>query len=310
MQRFSQEFHPAPWRLSTKLYLPILSLPPSVPGGATRLTESPIVKFALLDLSSGFAACSASTSDFELQPEPSVENASVQVVSPRHLLAGGWLNCEISASYHNRRLVTWEPFIEPWRFETVFGSDVSRAAKLHPVSDRRTGKSFVLEEVQPHSHISSPMRGSGRLRDIGRLLRSPFQSDQSPEIENKVNFLCSFDSDVDFCYLSLMSTAKDTIRSASYPIVSFGRPPPLSILPGNQPTSWLNHFGYLSRDTGPKGQSQDPMVMCQLTDSMPLNINLTGALVENLSEYLSERDQGKSKRLAPHRIRNETGLVS
>lgn len=281
----------------------------SVPGGATRLTESPIVKFALSDLSCGVAAGPLS-SHWESFSDARVGSASLSNQPSKHLLAAGWLNCEISASYHNRRLVTWEPFVEPWRFEIVLGSDLSRAAKLHPVLDKRV-KKLPLKEEPTYTTHSSPLRGSGRLRDIGRLLRSPFQIDNSTVKDTSVALLGSLDSDVDFCYLVLMAIAMNNIRAALHSSASSDRPPSITTLPNHHTIRWLNHFGYpMHADSDSKEIAQSPMIVCRVSDSVRLNINITGALIENLSEHLHKPAEDRSEHLAPHWIRNDSGLVS
>jgi len=273
----------------------------SVPGGATQLTESPIVKFALMDLSCGFAAVNS------LGKELSIENLDpVPNISAKHLLTGGWLQCEVSASYHNRRLVMWEPFIEQWKFEIVFGFDISSASQLHPALESGAGL-WISHQEQPNSSRPSPLDLSAeRLRDIGKLLRSPFQNEKRAKKESNADFSTFLNSESDFCYLALLLKAQDHIRSAIYSDGSSGLS--VSILPGSRPQSWLNQFGF--PNLGQNELGKHPMLVCQISDSMPLNINLTGALIENLTEYLSEQQQGKTGHLAPHCIRNISGLVS
>jgi len=279
-----------------------------VPGGATRLTESPIAKFALLGLSSGFAMTPVS-SDLDLLQR---SNASPTMVSTpgvpdKHLLLGGWLSSELSASYNNRRLVVWEPLIEPWRFETIFGCDLSSAAGIHPVLDGRRAPWIQNKDSPLPSALD---RGNaGRLRDFGRLLRSPFQNDQNTEKPDDVDLSSLIYSDVDFCYLVLLQTSKNTFMRASYSSSPTGPPLP-SLLPGVGPIIWLRHFGYPNDMSHiSKGLTNHPTVICHFFDSSPLNINFTGALIENVSEHLA-RETGESRGLAPHRIRNESGLVS
>lgn len=36
----------------------------------------------------------------------------------------GWMGCQVTGYYHNRRLVAWEPFIEPWMANVRFGIDL------------------------------------------------------------------------------------------------------------------------------------------------------------------------------------------
>jgi len=277
-----------------------------VPGGATQLTESPLVKLVLSDLSCGVAASPLSScSDLQEVPEKEL----VPSLTFKHLLAGGWMNCEVSGSYQNRRLVTWEPFLEPWRFEILMGSNLTLAAKLNPVLDK--SEPLPREEEPSLPSHSSPSRPQGRLRDIGRLLRSPFRGDTIPsKVYASTVSKSSIDTDTDFCYMWLMTISSNTVSSALYPGLFPGGQPPLSVLPAKHPVVWLYQFGYPTRaDSDPKELLSGPMVNCRITDAMPLNINITGALIENLSDYLMKPEQAKTRHLAPHWIRNDSGLV-
>jgi hypothetical protein len=288
-----------------------------VPGGATRVTEStfvkyaPIIKFAVLDFTCGCAAVPV-PGDVKLLSETSLESmAKVPGVTIQHFLVGGWLSCELSASYHNRRLVAWEPFIEPWTLETRLGVDLVRALKMRPLFDENRVQWKSLEPPM-HPPFTSPLgSGGARLRDIGRLLRSPFKSDKSASPDHANLALSSIlETDSDFCYLMLASAANEILSDALFqPSSATGRVP-LSLLPGTYPTQWLSRFGFpFAKSTDVKDRTT-PAVVCWISDATPLNINITGALIESISEYRWKEQGGKSRCVDPHWIRNETGLVS
>jgi hypothetical protein len=291
-----------------------------VPGGATSLTgltESsyvkylPIIKFALLNFSCGCAAVPV-PGDVKLLSETSLESmAKVSGVTVQHLLAGGWLSCEVSASYHNRRLVAWEPFIEPWTLEIRLGVDLVRALKVHPLFEENRVQWKSLEQPM-HSPLTSPLgSGGARLRDIGRLLRSPFRSDKSASTDHAGLELSSLlETDGDFCYLMLASSGNEILSDALFqPSSATGRVP-LSVLPGTNPTQWLSRFGFPLAKSPDVKDKATPAVVCWISDATPLNVNVTGAMIESLSEYRGKEEGGKSGRVDPHWIRNDTGLVS
>jgi hypothetical protein len=149
------------------------------------------------------------------------------------------------------------------------------------------------------------------LREFGRLFRAPFQSAQSSKpTQNETVFI----SQTDFCYLMLASTTRTTMLSVLYP-KSDNRPEKeerlFSSLPGKNPMDWLYGFGLpgFPRNDGRESTDQYS-VSCLLSDVRPLNINLTGALIENVLGYLDNVKQDGFRTVAPHWIRNDTGMVS
>lgn len=288
-----------------------------VPGGATRLTESPIVKFTLREISAAFAMSSVVketilSGDWTALSEHKLDHLhTASERATRNAVLGGWVACKLSASYHNRRLVAWEPFVEPWRLEVHLGLDLTRCGKIAPLKE-----SSASSWHRKHNTLEAPRRssvdlvGGGRLRDIGRLLRSPFQTDKGGSNQDTVDLSNLLYSDTDFSYLALMGAAKRTLSLASYPLLASGRPPPPSLLPGDQPFHWLRYFGYPDNVSHDHGFSSDPAIMCKVSDAVTLNVNLTSALIEDVSDFVRNRHEGDARRLAPHRIRNESGLVS
>jgi SHR-binding domain of vacuolar-sorting associated protein 13 len=195
---------------------------------------------------------------------------------------------------HNTRLVAWEPAIEPWALNAQIGVDLTRALKLPPMAARRLTSSLGSSV---HSMFSPT---SGRLADWGRLLRSPFGPGTASV--TKDNVPRPAETDFDFCFLLLMVAASDLIRNASSLSMTRG------LLPGNRPAQWLRNFGYpTSASLDSENLLTHPAVLCWLNDIAPLDVNVTGALIDDLWEHI--RDGDASTR-APHWIRNNTGLVS
>jgi hypothetical protein len=198
-----------------------------------------------------------------------------------------------SCQSHNTRLVAWEPAIEPWTLNAQIGVDLTRALKLPPIATRRLN-SVLGSSAHP---MFSPT--SGRLADWGRLLRSPFSAGTASV--TKESEPRPAETDFDFCFMLLVIAASDLICSASSLSLTH-------VLPGNRPAQWLRNFGY------PTSASLDneillthPAVLCWLNDITPLDVNVTGALIDDLWEHIRD---GDASRRAPHWIRNNTGLVS
>ena len=275
-----------------------------VPGGATRLTESPIIKFEVAHLAIGLAAVPVKSS-VKMGSDTSLDTMSSRL-SHHHLVCGGWMNCELSASYHNRRLVAWEPCIEPWTLKGRVGADLVRLSVLPPISTRN-----ILQETAnlPQMPMTSPIEaGSKRLRDIGRLLRSPFMAESKAEkdIPNEIGELESL---IDMSYLLLHSFQRNPVLLALFRGTS-STVGDSSSLPGSSPKEWLNDFGLPNLKTENFSDvSNFPAFVCWLSDDVPLNVNVTGALIENLSEHANTIKERKSNRLVPHWIRNDSGLV-
>jgi hypothetical protein len=115
-----------------------------VPGGATRLTESPIVQFVMKNARVGFAAmrrsgylranfyppCQNIASRYPGalrgdQGGYELDRSDQPLVS--HSTIASWLNVDVSAHYHNRRLVAWEPpRLSKWTASGKFGVDLVR----------------------------------------------------------------------------------------------------------------------------------------------------------------------------------------
>ena len=291
-----------------------------VPGGATRLTESPIVTFSLRNFKLGLAICPVPV-EAKLMADSAIEGfvenkavvASLQ--EQQHLMSGAWLHCELSASYNNRSLVAWEPLIEPWTMEVRFGADLVKLLKLPP-----TVKSLHEDwHSQVHQGETAGGYTGERLRDIRNLLRSPFRKSVGDEIEADEAIAATktkrFPIESDFGYLLLVLASNALAADALLPSISATKDTVLSLtgaleafLPSRNPLKWLVCFGH------PRGVHDDntntlmtPVFSCAVSDVKPLNINLTGALIENVLGYLK---QEKSRTSAPHWIRNDSGLVS
>ena len=289
-----------------------------VPGGARRLTESPTINFSLRNFKLGLAICPVPVESKLLAGtaiEGIVENKAVvaSLQEQQHLMSGAWLNCELSASYHNRRLVAWEPFIEPWTMEVRFGADLVKLFKLPPTV-HSLHNDWHSELIQGETALSGYT--GERLRDIRNLLRSPFRKSVGNEKEAVEATAKRFPIESEFGYLLLVLAANSIVGNALHPSISASEKLVLSLkgeleafLPSRNPLKWLVCFGHPRAVTGDdtNNAALTPFFSCAVSDVKPLNINLTGALIENVLGYLK---QERSRTVAPHWIRNDSGLVS
>jgi hypothetical protein len=303
-----------------------------VPGGATRLTESPIIKCALSKFEAGGGLLAAprelkwllgsaipstvgQLSIRDLQPS-FLDISSADPILTRftvlHLVSGAWLSAELSASYHNRRLVAWEPFVEPWILSARVGGDLTQLMSLNPLESLDKGLLDASSSPERPSAFPAAVPSDSaneRMRDLGRFLRSPFKQDAASRKNSQQDDQHSMLSQADLCYHLLATSSRAVVTPAIYSpsFVAKRRPNQVDVAvpPGNRPQDWLQRFGYPEAPG-----SYHPSLIFSLSDSMPLNVNLTGALLENLLAYLKGGNDIGQRPAAPHRIRNDTGMVS
>jgi hypothetical protein len=242
---------------------------------------------------------------------PRQYNSGSEVMS---VTVGGWIACQVTGHYHNRRLVAWEPFIEPWTADVCFGVDLVEACRWKPITKNEPDISSTLVQTESsvieNSDSETPETGKDRLREIGRLIRSPFlQSSQSSNADGKGS---TFISHSDLCYLMLSSSARTTISSALYPSSdsqSETESKLFDTMPSQVPLEWLQGFGQPTKTFDSRDICGPFSISVVLSDRMSLNINLTGALIENVMGYLDNAKKTGSKLVAPHLIRNASGMV-
>jgi hypothetical protein len=269
-----------------------------VPGGATRLTESPIIKAALSNLRLGIVLLYVPRPIEDTSNESSLLNLPVvgisEDASPSSFTAAGWTSGELSAHYHNRRLVAWEPVVEPWTVHGQFGADLNRLLG-QPLSRS-------IWQIEKKSLTSTE-----RLRDIGRRWVSTFSPDPKSKGSNTIDSSTRGDLLSDLPYNLLTSLGWDILAIALDPSLPGSQKSSKRMLPpGSSPREWLELFGLPSP---PETEDTSPII-CTVSDTKPLNINVTGALIENLSTYLGLAGGERVRSTVPHWIRNETGLVS
>jgi len=146
-----------------------------VPGGATRLTESPIIKAALSNLRLSLALLFVPRQVDEITNGSSTFGIirGSEDLAPGSFTASGCTSGELSAHYHNRRLVAWEPVVEPWTVHVQFGADLNR------LFGQPIARSIWRIEKKP-------LTSTERLRDIGLRWVSKFSPDpKKPESQQQ-----------------------------------------------------------------------------------------------------------------------------
>jgi hypothetical protein len=216
--------------------------------------------------------------------------------------------------------VAWEPFVEPWFLHVRAGIDLVRAFKMVPVPWNDESRL----DSDSHSILSSFIgegsneRAGERIRDIGRLLRSPFSPDSTARKKPNATDCVVGLSSSNMSYVMMKSIAPKVVASALYPAgfankhSSLGEQIQLqscNCLPGTDPVKLLEQFGYPS--IALHGEKRDSAAfLCSICDSRPLKVNVTGALIENVLGFLGGEKDESSHPIAPHLIRNSSGLVS
>ena len=119
---------------------------------------------------------------------------------------------------------------------------------------------------------------------------------------------------MDFCYLLMTSAARTSILSILYPTADLIHDQETRLfasLPGKQHLDWLRGFGFpgFIRNDSQDSTSGNYSLSCVISDSKPLNVNLTGALMDNILAYLDTLKKDGFRTVAPHWIRNDTGMV-
>ena len=152
------------------------------------------------------------------------------------------------------------------------------------------------------------------LRDIGRLFRAPFMSTASAKPAENGSMSNAFLSHIDLCYLMLASSAQRSILELLYPAAGSKVDKEsllFSSLPGHRAMDWLTAFGSPHSSLhDPRGPKAYFSISCVVSDVRPLNVNLTGALIENVLVYLDSEKREGIRTVAPHWIRNDSGMVS
>lgn len=273
-----------------------------VPGGATRLTENPIIKMAVAKVCVGIGI----TPVVQRKPgvngflEPDLANIEI----------GCWYQCELSAHYHNKKLVAWEPLLEPWTVEGQLGCDITRVSKKEPLV-LTSGSFTTAASTEPASALSSFLHTRrfssliSTLQSVGSYATPSGGSDEANGIEEGI-----IQSSSGASYALLLVSGEELVLSALSPeqranTTSLG-------YTRHHARDWLSLFGAPQQPKRTERQptQQRPCFSLRLRDHGPMNVNLTGAFISDAIGLLSAELKSSSKKqaAAPHVIRNESGM--
>ena len=108
-----------------------------------------------------------------------------------------------------------------------------------------------------------------------------------------------------------MEDSSKVIKDAALAQTPVPLKPRWVLLPRGALGLWLSHFGFppSAPTTAPNSTTiKTDGFSCLIPDSVTLNVNITGALIENLRQFAESGV--KKKKMAPHRIRNASRMVS
>ena len=275
-----------------------------VPGGATRLTENPIIKMAVAKLCVGIG----------ITPVVQRESAVHEFLEPdlANIEIGCWYQCELSAHYHNKKLVAWEPLLEPWTIEGQLGCDITRVSKKDPLL-LSSGSFGSAASAQPASAFSSFLHTRrfssliSTLQSVGSYATPSSGGDEATGAEEGIILSSSSAS-----YALLLFSGENVILSALLPGRKAGGTSFGYSYTRHYAKDWLSLYGAPQQPKRTERQptQQRPCFSLQVRDHGPMNVNLTGAFISDAIGLLSAELKSSSKKqaAAPHIIRNESGM--
>lgn len=230
----------------------------------------------------------------------------------------------LQASYLHKNL-------EKWVLHGRIGINVSQLLKLPTIYWHGGDDDNSNNNRQRIATVGMDYSAKGRVREIGRRLMASYSqqrgsttvSSSSSKTENKSH---SFITRSDVALLLLHLVAPVSLRDSYY------RPPSSSssndsssnsngkgnvnqialLLRHTREKEWLHFHGYPVEFSAGIVTEDAPSIIASLEDARPLNINVTGALFENLlivTQQGEKSDDTNNEYAAPHRIRNESGQV-
>ena len=277
-----------------------------VPGGATRTTESPILNFSVskIELSGAISAVPADKRGFAPMQAPVGDSSeNISGVTEYHTLVTTNLEAEISASCHNRRLVLWEPVLEPFDCSVVVGMNLVQLGKTQPIVLGVT-ETTTIGLANAMKRTPTGKTGKDRLRTITRLLGSPLspfrggnQKSDGPRAHDN-----AISRKIDLCFVILRSTLTTKREKNSHLVGSE------LYLPGTNSVKWIQSLGY------PNEEAFDSLhsgLHIYLTGRSKLNVNLSGNVIEVFANVVgSGTSSNGSANTVPHTIQNRCGMVS
>lgn len=204
------------------------------------------------------------------------------------LFFSSWIDFQLSAAYHNRSLVIWEPLIELWTGNMVGFFNITEILGMEP----------ILTEGSPITKDpSTATKFSWFIDGVNRLRRSRDEKDLSDKHAPSIRL----SSGLDLCHLVQCSVIPTNLEQVLHPTVATLKD--ALHLKENfilRPTTSSDHVPAVLTFSSGKAD-----YLYAKSKSVPLNINVTGALLENISAVLSERSKNQNH-ISPHYICNNT----
>lgn len=260
-----------------------------VPSNAKE-TTSPIVKAKLATLRVGASVLKCPYPGGATIPSDRISDSTNS-----YLYFSSWTDFNLSAHYHNRRLVIWEPLVETWAANMQGSVNLSDVFGMNPFNTE-------AREVTAGTTVSDRVRLIRFLEGIKQLRKS--ESKKEPDKKERVEtYLFALTDGLNLCHFIQALVIPECLELANHPTApqSFSHFTPVHRLETHY---WNDHVSAMFSISNGKA---DQLRSKPNTVSVPLNINLTGALIENgIGFMLSEKSKSRSH-ISSHYIRNQTG---
>jgi hypothetical protein len=200
-----------------------------------------------------------------------------------------WLDFTVSAHYHNRRLVIYEPLVEPWAGNIECCVNVSDVFGMQPfeVQIQETGKALIDPIASDSNRLTRFVEGMKNFHRSKDASSTPVK--QGPTITG-----------LDLCHI-IQCSSTSYVKQAIHPARVSDGINAKEIMLTHAPSSTNEVSVVFSMSNGKADHSIFPQI-----PPVPLNINITGALIENVALMISERSE--NEQVSPHYIINQTGL--
>jgi len=269
-----------------------------VPSNATAVNLIPIVKVQLSSVRFGSMVMACPSDGGVDITSKSRESTSYDGYQNASLYFSAWSESEISAHYHNLRLLMWEPLIETWGANTCSIANLSEILQVDPY---RVGTKNV-----------SATKSSNAV-DFTRLIRFILargnQLDKTGIVESNAEPASSEVNGLDVCYVLQCLISPGCTWLAKCPAinnVTFSFPSEnesVHLLQHGCPTysgsdkiSAMLRFNYLNDRSASAFNTQQT-----------LNVNITGDFFDTLA-FSELGSKASTSNIAAHSIRNESGL--
>lgn len=213
--------------------------------------------------------------------------------STSFIYSATWCDFELSVDYHNRRLVVFEPLVEAWAGNVQCCINFSEVLGMGAFLDAHdTGE--LPSYIPDKSDIN---RLSRLLEGMKHLHKNRYDQ----ELSHQADSSNALSTSLDICHHMQCLLTPQHLERALHPLARLH-----GIHAKHHFIHWLPSTNEVSAGISLLSGRVDTVQSKLCTQPTPLNINLTGALIENIGLMLSERSD---VHIAPHYIINQTGLI-